>query len=192
MIQITSCCEHSPRDRHPGVWSQKGLRKHHYEQAAISNPKRWCCQSATLNMPANLKTQPWPQDRKRSVFIPIPKKVSAKECSNYHTIAVISHSNKVMLKLLQMRLQQYKLNLEKAKESEIKLPTSFGSYKKQENSRNHLLLPHWIRESLCLYGSWKLWKIFKDMGIPDHLICLLLSLYEGQDATVRNEHGTMD
>ena len=93
-------------------------------------------------MPANLKTQPWPQDRKRSVFIPIPKKVSAKECSNYHTNAVISHSNKVMLKLLQMRLQQYKLNLEKAKESEIKLPTSFGSYKKQENSRNHLLLPH--------------------------------------------------
>ena len=53
------------------------------------------------------KTQPWPQDRKRSVFIPIPKKGSAKECSNYRTIALISHASKVMLKILQARLQQY-------------------------------------------------------------------------------------
>ena len=53
------------------------------------------------------KTQQWPQDWKRSVFIPIPKKGSAKECSNYHTIALISHANKVMLKILQVRLQQY-------------------------------------------------------------------------------------
>ena len=53
------------------------------------------------------KTQQWPQDWKRSVFIPIPKKVSAKECSNYHTIAFISHTSKVMLKILQPRLQQY-------------------------------------------------------------------------------------
>ena len=53
------------------------------------------------------KIQQWPQDWKRSVFIPIPKKVSAKECSNYHTIAFISHTNKVMLKILQPRLQQY-------------------------------------------------------------------------------------
>ena len=53
------------------------------------------------------KTQPWPQDWKRSVFIPIPKKGNAKECSNYHTIALISHASKVMLKILQARLQQY-------------------------------------------------------------------------------------
>ena len=58
-------------------------------------------------MPANLKTQQWPQDWKRSVFIPIPKKGNAKECSNYHTIALISHSSRVMLKILQARLQQY-------------------------------------------------------------------------------------
>ena len=58
-------------------------------------------------MPANLKTQQWPQDWKRSVFIPIPKKGNAKECSNYHTIALISHASKVMLKILQARLQQY-------------------------------------------------------------------------------------
>ena len=58
-------------------------------------------------MPANLESQQWPQDWQRSVFIPIPKKGNAKECSNYRTIALISHANKVMLKILQARLQQY-------------------------------------------------------------------------------------
>ena len=90
------------------------------------------------------KTQQWPQDWKRSVFIPIPKKGNAKECSNYRTIALISHASKVMLKILQVRLQQYvnrenlqmfKLDLEKPEEPEIKLPTSVGSSKKQESSR---------------------------------------------------------
>ena len=87
------------------------------------------------------KTQQWPQDWKRSVFIPITKKGSAKECSN---IALISHASKVMLKILQARLQQYmngehpdfNLVLEKAEEPEIKLPTFAGSLKKQESSRN--------------------------------------------------------
>ena len=81
------------------------------------------------------KTQHWPQDWKRSVFIPIPKKGNAKESSNYHTIVLISHAGKVMLKILQARLQQYvtvnfqmfKLDLEKAEEPEIKVPTSIGS-----------------------------------------------------------------
>ena len=89
------------------------------------------------------KTQQWPQDWKRSVFIPIPKKGNAKECSNYRTNALISHASKVMLKILQARLEQYvnhefqmfKLVLEKAKEPEIKLPISTGSSKKQESSR---------------------------------------------------------
>ena len=77
------------------------------------------------------KTQQWPQDWKRSVFIPIPKKGNAKECSNYRTIALISHTSKVMLKILQARLQQYMNHefpdvqvLERAEEPEIKLPTS--------------------------------------------------------------------
>ena len=76
---------------------------------------------------------------KRSVFIPIPKKGNSKECSNYCTIALISHASKVMLKILQARLQQYinfqmfKLDLEKTEEPEIKLLTFFGSLKKQEN-----------------------------------------------------------
>ena len=76
-------------------------------------------------------------------FIPIPKKGNAKECSNYHTTALISYASKLMLEILKARLQQYmnhefqmfKLVLEKAKEPEIKLPTSAGSWKKQESSR---------------------------------------------------------
>ena len=91
------------------------------------------------------KTQKWPQDWKRSVFIPITKKDNAKGCSNYCTIALIPHASKVMLKILQARLQQYmnqkfqmfKLHLKKAEKPEIKLPTSIGSLKKQESSRKH-------------------------------------------------------
>ena len=81
------------------------------------------------------KQQQWPQDWQRSVFIPFPKKGNAKECSNYRTIALISHTSKVMLNILQARLsntwtmnfQMFKLILEKAEESEIKLPKSAGS-----------------------------------------------------------------
>ena len=81
------------------------------------------------------KTQQWPQDRKRSVFIPIPKKGNAKECSNYCTIALISHASKVMLDILQARLQQYvnreladiQAGFRNAEEPEIKLPTPSGS-----------------------------------------------------------------
>ena len=92
------------------------------------------------------KTQQWPQDWKRSVFLPIPKKGNAKECSNYLMIAFITHASKVMLKILQARLQRYmnreiemfKLDLEKAEELEIKLPISIGSLKKQEFQKKHL------------------------------------------------------
>ena len=83
------------------------------------------------------------QDWERSVFIPIPKKGNAKECSNYHTVALISHARKVMLKIPQAGLkimwtvnfQMFKLDLEKAEEWKIKLPSSIGSFKKQESSR---------------------------------------------------------
>ena len=94
-------------------------------------------------MPASLENSVVDTRRKRSVFIPIPENGNAKECSNYHTIALISHASKVMLKILHSRLQQYvnqelpdvKLDLEKAEEQQIKLPTSAGSSKKQESSR---------------------------------------------------------
>ena len=88
------------------------------------------------------KTQQWPQDWKTSVLIPIPKKGNVKKWSSYHTIALILHASKVMLKILQVRLQQY-INQElpdvqagfKKEESEIKLPTSVESSKKQESYR---------------------------------------------------------
>ena len=94
-------------------------------------------------MPANLENSAVTTGLEKSVFIPIPKKGNAKECSNYHTIALISHASKVMLKILQARLKQYmnhelavfKLDLEKAVEPEIKLSTSVGSSKKQGSSR---------------------------------------------------------
>ena len=89
------------------------------------------------------KSQQWPQDWKVSVFIPIPKKGNAKECSNYHTIALISYASKVMLKILQAKLQQsvnYELpdvqaGFRKGRGTEIKLPISTGSLKKRESSR---------------------------------------------------------
>ena len=89
------------------------------------------------------KTQQWPQDWKNSVFIPIPKKGNAKECSNYRTIALLSQASKVMLKILQARLQQYmnrelpdvQAHFRKGRGTEIKLPTSDGSSTKQESSR---------------------------------------------------------
>jgi len=105
--------DHSPRARYPGKWSQVVFRKHHYKESwwrwwnsswAISNPKRWCGEGASLNMPAIWKTQQWPQNWKRSAFILIPMKGNAKECSNYCKIALISHASKVMLKILQARL----------------------------------------------------------------------------------------
>ena len=91
-------------------------------------------------MPANLENSAWPQDWKRSVFIPIPKKGNAKECKNYYTISLISHTSKVMLKILQARLQQFmsheipdvQAGFRKGRGPEIKLPTSTGSSKKQE------------------------------------------------------------
>jgi len=144
------------------------------------------------------KTQQWPQDWKMSVFIPISRKGNAKECSNYSTIALISHASKVMLKIIQARLQQYvnlellKLDIEKTEETETKLPTSAGSSRKQESSRkipNSALLTTPKPLTMWITTSW---KILKEMGIPDHLTCLLKNLHAGHEAKVRTGHGTMD
>ena len=143
------------------------------------------------------KTQQWPQGWKRSVYIPIPKKGNAKECSNYHTIALISHTSKVMLKILQTRLQQY-VNQE--------LPDVQAGFRKGRGTKDQIANIRWIIEkardfqkNICLIDYAKafycvdhnqLWKILKQMGIPDHLTCLLRNLYVGQEATVRTRHGT--
>src|SRR5574342_161442 len=147
------------------------------------------------------KTQQWPQDWKRSGFIPIPKKGNAKECSNYYTIALVSHTSKEMLKILQARLQQY-VNCE--------LPDVQAGFRKGRGTRDQIANIRWIIEKArefqksiyfcfidyakafdCVEHN-KLWKIVKEMGLPEHLICLLRNLYAGQEATVRTGHGTTD
>ena len=146
--------------------------------------------------------QQWLQDWKRSVFIPMPKKGNAKECSNYCTIALISHASKVLFKSHQARLQQF-VNCE--------LPDVQAGFRKGRGTRDQIANIRWIikkaREFLkniyfCFIDyakdfdcvdHHKLWKILKDMGITDHLTCLLRNLYAGQEAaTVRTGHGTTD
>ena len=147
------------------------------------------------------KTQQWPQDWKRLVFIQIPKKGNAKECPNYHTIALISHASKVMLKILQSRLQQY-MNRE--------IPDVQAEFRKHRGTRDQIANIRWIIEKAkefqkntyfcCIdcakafdcVDHKKLWKILKEIGIPDHLTCLLRNLYSSQEATVRTGHGTTD
>ena len=142
------------------------------------------------------KTQQWSEDWKRSAFSQIPKKGNGKECSNYRTTVFISHARKVMLKILQARLQQY-MNRE--------LPDVRVRFRKGRVSRSNSQYPLEHRKSreiqkktyFCftdyakVFDSVdcnKLWKILKEMGIPNHLTCLLRNLYAGQKATVRIGH----
>ena len=129
------------------------------------------------------------------------KKGNAKECSNYHTIALISHASKVMLKILQARLQQY-VNHE--------IPDVQADFRKVRETRDQIANIRWIIEKVrefqkniyfcfidyakafdCVDHN-KLWKILKEMGIPDHLTCLLRNLYAGQEAAVRTLYGATD
>ena len=144
------------------------------------------------------KTQQWTQDWKRSTFTPIPKQGNAKECSNYCTIALISHASKVMVKILQARLQQY-VNGE--------FPDVQAGFRKGRGTKDQIANIRWIIKKArefqknihfcfiayakafdCVDHN-KLWKILKEMGIPDHLTSLLRNLYAGQEATVRTGHG---
>ena len=132
--------------RHPGMWSQVGLKKHHYEQSYW----RWWIPVELFQILKDdamkvlhsicqqiWKTQQWPQDWKMWVFIPIPKKGNVKECSNYHTIALISHASNVMLKILQARLQEY-VNHE--------LPDVQAGFRKGRGIRDQIAKIHWIIE----------------------------------------------
>ena len=145
------------------------------------------------------KTQQWPQDWKRSVFIPIPKKGNAKECSSYCTIALISHASKVMLKILQARLQQY-MNCE--------LADFHAGFRKGRGTRDQIANICWIIKKAKAFqkniyfcfidyaktfdcvDNYKVWKILKKMGIPDPLTYFLRNLYTGQEAIIRIGHRT--
>jgi len=137
-----------------------------------------------------------------SVFISTPKKGNAKECSNCCTIAFISHASKVMLKILQAKIQQYVSQ---------EFPVVWAGFRKSRGTRDqianihwiieearefqkkHLLLLHWLYTKAFDYMDHnKLWAILKELGIPDHLTCLLRNLYAGHEATIRTGHGTMD
>ena len=152
-------------------------------------------------MPANLENSAVATGLVKSVFMPIPKKGNAKECSNYHTIALISHASKVMLKILQARLQRY-VNGE--------LPDVQAHFRKGRGTRDQIANIHWIMEKAREFQKniyfWfidyakafdsvdhnKLWKILEEMGILHHLTCILRNLYAGQEATVRTGHRTTD
>src|SRR5574337_913733 len=149
-------------------------------------------------MPANLENSAVATGLEKVNFHSNPKG-NAKECSNCHTIALISHASNVMLKILQARLQQY-VNRE--------LPDVQAEFRKGRGTRDQIANIHWIMEkarefqkNICFcfidYAKafdWvdynKLWKILKEMGIPDHLTCLWSNLYADQEARVRTGHGT--
>ena len=140
-------------------------------------------------MPANLENSAVATELENSVFIPILKKGNTKECLNYCTVElIISHACKVMLKIFQARLQQY-MNHE--------LPDVQAGFRKGRGTRDQIANICWIIEKArefqkniyfcfidyakafdCVNHN-KLWKILKEMGIPDHLTCLLRNLYEG-------------
>ena len=152
-------------------------------------------------MSANLEKSAVAIGLERSVFISIPKKGNAKECSDYHTIALISHTSKVMLKILQARLQQYVSH---------ELPDVQAGFRKGRGIRDLIANTPWIikkarefQENIyfcfidyakafdCVDHN-KLLKILKEMGITDHLSSLLRNLYASQEATLRTGHGTKD
>ena len=152
-------------------------------------------------MPANLGNSAMATGLEKVSFHSNPKEGNAKECSNYHTIALISHASKVMLKILPARLQQY-VNRE--------LPDVQAGFRKGRGTRDHIANICWIIKKArefqkniyfcftdyakafdCVDHN-KLWKILKEMGIPHCLTCLLRNLYAGQEATVRTGHGTTD
>ena len=151
-------------------------------------------------MPANLENSAVATGLAKVSFHPIPNKGNAKESSNYCTIALISHASKVMLKILQARLQQY-VNLE--------LPDVQSGFRKGRGTRDQIANIHWIikkarefQKNFCFYfidyakacdcvDPNKLWKILKEMGIPDHLTCLLRTLCRSgsiQNWTWNNRH----
>ena len=149
-------------------------------------------------MPANLENSAVATGLEKVSFHSNPKKGSAKDCSNYCTIALISLACKVMLKILQARLQQY-VNQE--------LPDGQARFRKGRGSRDQVFNIHWIikkardlQKSIyfcfidyakafgCVDHN-KLWNIQKEMGTPDHLTCLLRNLYAGQEAAFRTGHG---
>ena len=148
-------------------------------------------------MQANLENSAVATGLEKVSFHSNPKEGNAKECSNYHTIALISHASKVMLKILQARLQQwtvnfqmFKLDLEKRRGTRDQIANiCWITEKAREFQKNiYFCFTDYAKALDCVDPN-KLWKILKEMGIPDYLTCLLRNLYAGQEAIVRTVHG---
>ena len=217
------CLGQWDQDNHDGVIT-------HLEPNILECEVKWALESITMNKPSGgdgipvelfqileddpvkvlhsicqqiWKTWQWPQDWKRAVFIPIPQKGKAKECSNYHTIALILHASKVMLEILQARLHQY-VNRE--------LPDVQAGFRKGRGTRDQMANVCWIIEKarefqkniyFCFIDYAKAFDLFVCMWITINcgkfwdrwgyqITCLLRNLYAGQEATVRTGHGTTD
>ena len=137
-----------------------------------------------------------------SVFIPIPKKGNAKEWSNYCTIALLLHARKVELKILEVRLQQYvnhqtpdvQAGFRKARRTRDQITNICWIIQKArvpEKKKTYFCFIDYAKAFDCV-DHYKLWKILKEMGTPDHPTCLLINQYVDQEATVRTGHGTTD
>ena len=149
-------------------------------------------------MPAHLENSAVATGLEKVSFRSNPKKGIAKECSNYRTFALILHASRVMFKILQARLQHYvnrelpdvQAGFRKGRGTRDQIANISGSSKKQESSKKtiYFCFIDYAKAFNCVDHN-KLWKILKEMGIPDHLTCLLRNLYAGQEAT---GHGTTD
>ena len=144
------------------------------------------------------KKKEWPSDWKKSVYVPIYKKGDKKECGNYRTIALISHASKVLLRVLQKRLEVFLIP---------ELPIEQAGFRRGRGTRDHIANLRWMMERarehqrdlyMCFIDYKKafdcvdherMWIILKDMGVPIHLVVLLRNLYANQKATVRTEFG---
>ena len=167
---------------------------------AISNRKRWCCESCTQYARKFGRLSSGHRTGKGPFSFQSQRKAMPK---NAQTTAQL-HSTHTLIKQCSkfskwdfnnkwtVNFQMFKLDLEKAEEPEIKLPTSAESSKSKRVPEKHLLLLYWRCKAIDLVDHNKLWKILKEKGIPDHLIWLLRNLYAGQEATVRTRHGTTD
>ena len=161
---------------------------------SISNPKRWCCESAALDTPANLENSSGHRTAV-AVFIPTQKKGNAKERSNYHTVAVSSHTQNspsqasTVSEPWTSRCSRWILKRQRKQRSNCEHQQDHQ--KKQESSRKYIFLLYWLCQSLCVDHN-ILWKILKETRIPDNLTCLLGNLYAGQEAMVRIRDGTTD
>ena len=169
-------------------------------QQNYSKPWRMMPQRVAVIMSANLETQQWPQDRKMSILIPISKKSSTKECSYYWTIVLISHAGNVILNILHAKLHHYasqellgvQVEFRKRRGTRDQIANICCIIEKAREFQKQLPLFHWLHKAFDGVDHNKLWKTLQEVGIPDHLTCLLRNMYAGQEATIRTLYGTID